>query len=240
MHKTKAPPKVKKSEMVAEKLRDYILKHQLRPGDRLPTEDQLGELFRVSRVSIREATKALGFLGIIDASPRRGLSVGRVSMDRVSKYLGFHFATTNLSIEELVATRVVIETGGLERISERMASDWLIYEKLKQFNDKMRRAKSTSEWIECDVQFHCHLVNASGLRTLVAFNDLLQVFFQRFRKDFPRSAWRTGINDHQQIIDALRDRKPELAAHLLRPHIESHLERLTAVAPTTKPALHRA
>lgn len=238
MDKTKAHPKVKKSEMVAAALRDYIIKHQLRPGDRLPTEDQLGELFRVSRVSIREATKALGFLGIIDASPRRGLSVGRVSMERVSQYLGFHFATSNLSIEELVATRVVIETGGLERISERMANDWIIYEKLQQINDKLRRAKSMKDWIEYDSQFHCHLVSSSGLRTLSAFNDLLQVFFQRLRRDFPRSTWRKGVSDHQQIIDALRDRKPDLAVPLLRAHVESHLERLTNVEP--KPVLHRA
>jgi DNA-binding FadR family transcriptional regulator len=240
MNKTKAPPKVKKSEMVVAKLRDYIIDHQLRPGDRLPTEDQLAVLFRVSRVSIREATKALGFLGIIEASPRRGLSVGRVSMERVSKYLGFHLATSNLSVQELVATRIVIETGGLARVSERMAEDWIIYEKLHQLNDRLRRAKSTREWIESDVEFHCHLVSSSGLRTLTAFNDLLQVFFQRLRKDFPRSEWRTGVNQHQQIIDALRERDPDTAAHLLRAHIESHLERLTSDKPLVTPILHRA
>ena len=92
--------KIKKSEMVAAKLRDHIIQHQLRPGDRLPTEDQLAELFGVSRISVREATKALGFLGVIEAAPRRGLSVGQVSMKQVSKYIGFHFAAANLPIDD--------------------------------------------------------------------------------------------------------------------------------------------
>ena len=60
------------SEQVAEKIKDYIVDHALRAGDRLPTEFQLAERFGVSRVSIREATKALGFLGIIRRHPVAG------------------------------------------------------------------------------------------------------------------------------------------------------------------------
>ena len=120
MEKVKEPPKIKKSELVAAKLRDYMIRHQLRPGDRLPTEEQLCELFGVSRVSVREATKALQFLGIVEAAPRRGLTVGHVSMKRVSQYLGFHFASANLPIEELIASRIVIEIGIGARRTENM------------------------------------------------------------------------------------------------------------------------
>ena len=81
-----------KSEMVAERIREYIIENGLKPGDKLPTEGELTELYGVSRVSVREATKALSFLGIIEAAPRRGLTVGNFSVERVSKYLAFHFA----------------------------------------------------------------------------------------------------------------------------------------------------
>jgi DNA-binding FadR family transcriptional regulator len=37
----------------------------LKPGDRLPTENELAAGFGVNRLSLREATKALEFLGRI-------------------------------------------------------------------------------------------------------------------------------------------------------------------------------
>jgi DNA-binding FadR family transcriptional regulator len=111
------------SELVLAGIKTYILDHSLGEGDRLPTEQQMADLFGVSRVSIREATKALGFLGIIRAAPRRGLTVGHVDMQRVTEYLGFHFALNNYPRQQLLKTRIVIETGALPEAMERLATD---------------------------------------------------------------------------------------------------------------------
>ena len=52
------------SDIVAGRIRDYIITHQLQQGDRLPTELEMAQQFGVSRVSIREATKALASSGV--------------------------------------------------------------------------------------------------------------------------------------------------------------------------------
>jgi len=218
-------PKPKKSEVVAARIRSYIINHELRSGDRLPTEGQFAERFGVSRVAVREATQALSFLGILDAAPRRGLSVGRVSMKRLSKYLGFHFAIGNYPVDELIDTRIVVETGGLQHVVRRMAQDPLIYEQLNELNKELRNARTLQDWIRTDIQFHRSLVFASGLRGLAALNDLLQVFFRRFREDFPRLLWKSGVESHQRIIDTLRNGDHETAVLLLTQHIESHRSR---------------
>jgi DNA-binding FadR family transcriptional regulator len=218
-------PKQKKSEVVASRIRDYIINHDLKPGDRLPTEGEFAERFGVSRVAVREATTALGFLGILDAAPRRGLTVGRVSMKRLSRYLGFHFAVGNYPVEELIDTRIVLETGGLSHVIQRMARDPSIYEHLNDLNAQLRQTKKLQDWIRTDMRFHCSLVAASGLRGLAALNDLVQVFFRRFREDFPRSLWKGGIESHQRIIDALRDGDCAAAQRELTEHITSHRAR---------------
>ena len=218
--------KTSKSEMVAASLREYILKNGLKPGDRLPTEGELAELYGVSRVSVRAATNALSFLGIVDAAPRRGLTVGNISMKRISKYLGFHFAVSDYPMEELIDTRIVIETGGLGHLAQRMAADANVYENLNEINDRLRHTKRMRNWIQHDISFHHSLVASTGLNALAAFNDLVQVFFQRFREDFPQSFWEKGVQDHQQIIDALRDGKPDRAAERLTKHIGSHRDRV--------------
>jgi GntR family transcriptional repressor for pyruvate dehydrogenase complex len=222
--------KPKKSEVVAARIRDYIVNHELQPGDRLPTEGEFAKRFGVSRVAVREATTALGFLGILDAAPRRGLTVGRVSMKRLSRYLGFHFAVGNYPADELIDTRIVVETGGLAHVAERMARDPAIYQQLHEINAELRKVRQLNEWIKTDIRFHCSLVAASGLRGLAALNDLVQVFFRRFREDFPRALWKSGVDSHQKIIDALRDGDCHQARELLTEHIGSHRGRVGKAA----------
>jgi GntR family transcriptional repressor for pyruvate dehydrogenase complex len=223
--KAAAGQKLKKSEIVAAKLRDYIVNKGLKPGDRLPTEGELAERFGVSRVSVREATKALGFLGILDAAPRRGLTVGKLSMKRISRYLSFHFAVANYPVDELIDTRIVVETGGLRKVAERMAADPSIYEQLNAVNDKLRQATKKNEWLAGEVQFHCLLVSSSGVRALAAFNDLVQLFFRKFRADFSPTRWKDGVRGHQEIIDTLRAGDYQTATSLLISHISVHRNR---------------
>lgn len=229
MSTTKPALKLKKSEIVAAKLRDYIINKALKPGDRLPTEGELAERFGVSRVSVREATQALGFLGIIEAAPRRGLTVGRVSMKRLSRYLSFHFALADYPLEELIDTRIIVETGGLRHVAERMANDATIYEHLNAANDRLRRATKKSEWLHGEVQFHCLLVSSSGIQALAAFNDLVQVFFRKFREAISNTRWSDGIEGHQRIIDTLRDGDYMAATALLTEHISVHREHAQSV-----------
>lgn len=56
-------------------LRNYILKHDLKPGDSLPTESEFAELFSVSRGIIREALQYFRTLGIIESRPRKGMTI---------------------------------------------------------------------------------------------------------------------------------------------------------------------
>ena len=81
----KTAPRQPLSEMVAHKIKEMIIDQSLKPGDRLPTEHEMAQRFGVSRVSVREATKALAFLGIIHSAPRRGKTLGEVDMQQVTE-----------------------------------------------------------------------------------------------------------------------------------------------------------
>src|SRR3990172_12621646 len=101
------------SEELTARLRKYIIDHDLKPGDSLLTEREMVERFGVSHTVVREATKALDFLGIIDAAPRRGMVLDEFDFDRVSDYFGFHFAMSDYPRDKLLKSRAVIETGAL-------------------------------------------------------------------------------------------------------------------------------
>lgn len=217
-------PKIR--DIVATRLKSYISDGNLKPGDRLPTETELATRFGVSRLSLREATKSLEFLGILESRPGRGLSVGRIKMDRVTEFLGFHPALHDVPPMELIETRVVIEAGALPRVADRMKQDRTIYEALDGSNARLRRARGLQRRVELDIAFHRGLIAASGLSPLLAFGDVLAVFFRRFHESLKKAQWEAGIEGHQRIIDALRDGRVPEADRELRAHIESHCERL--------------
>lgn len=222
------------SDFVADQIREYIIDHHLQPGDRLPTEHELSERFGVSRVSVREATKALGFLGLLQASPRRGTTVGEISLRRITRYLELHPSLRTATAEQLIDARAVIEIGVLPHLMERMKQSEKIYQQLNDLVARFQGVHDLQSWITLDMNFHTLLVDLSGLTPLVMFHELLEVFFNRFRESIFEaelmpgipSHSRPAIASHQRLIDLLRDQRLAEATDELRTHITSHQGRL--------------
>jgi GntR family transcriptional repressor for pyruvate dehydrogenase complex len=213
-------------DQAAEQIKQYIVTEKLSPGDRLPTETQFAAALGVSRLSIREATKALEFLGIVNSKTGVGLTVGEFDLARVTQHLGFHPSLNRTDPSQLIDTRVIVETGVLPHVMQHMTADRSIRERLQTIVDQSRSASELKVWIELDIAFHHTLLNASGLMPLVTFGELLHRFFQRFRESVQRAEWKLGIDSHQRIIDWLAEGELREAVRELRQHIESHKERL--------------
>ena len=141
-------------EVVISKLKDYIVSNSLKAGDRLPTEQELADSFGVSRLSVREATKTLNYLGIIDSAPRRGLSVGTFDLNRLNEFLGFHFALNDYPKEKLLHTRLIIELGILGYSSKAIVADDSVYDKLNNICNEVDKCDNLDSYIYWDIRFH--------------------------------------------------------------------------------------
>ena len=207
------------SEELTAQLRKYIIDHDLKPGDPLLTEREMVERFGVSHTVVREATKALDFLGIIAAAPRRGMILDKFDFDRVSEYFGFHFALSDYPKDKLLKSRSVIETGALPYTMEAMKESPALYLRLRGLAEAAPDVDQVDErWIEYDIAFHRGLVEASGLAPLASICDLLQAFFHKFRTAM--GDVRKGKEEHQRIVEALRSEKLDSAVDLLRHHLK--------------------
>jgi DNA-binding FadR family transcriptional regulator len=207
------------SEELTTQLRKYIFDHGLKPGDPLLTEQEMVERFGVSRTVVREATKALDFLGIIGSLPRRGMVLEAFDFARVSEYFGFHFALSDYPREKLLKARAVIETGALYYTMEVMKQNPEVYRQLRELADKAPETERASDerWIEYDIAFHRGLVDASDITPLASFCDLLQAFFQKFRPAL--GSIRGDRKGHCEIVEALHAGKLDTAIKLLRHHL---------------------
>jgi GntR family transcriptional regulator, transcriptional repressor for pyruvate dehydrogenase complex len=210
------------SEIVVGKIKQLILDKGLRSGDRLPTEHEMARNFGVSRISVREATKALSFLGIIRGAPRRGISVGELDLERVTQYLGFHLALNHHPNVQIIEARIVIETGALPYTMDNLRAHPEIAGRLLEMARRIKGTTDPEKRIDEDAAFHRALLDASGIEPLAVFSDLLQVFFNRFRRSLLAGARKLGDRDHRSIVEALADGRIELAREILRRHIEYH------------------
>jgi len=52
-------------QKIIDEIRNSLIKEELLPGDKLPSEEQLCKIFSVSRISVREAIKMLSALGVV-------------------------------------------------------------------------------------------------------------------------------------------------------------------------------
>src|SRR5260221_8104688 len=62
-------------EKIVEQIEQRILAGELKVGDQLPSERELGDQFQVSRTAVREAVKALREKGLLEVRPGRGTFV---------------------------------------------------------------------------------------------------------------------------------------------------------------------
>jgi GntR family transcriptional regulator, transcriptional repressor for pyruvate dehydrogenase complex len=208
------------SEQLTAQLLKYITDHGLKPGDPLPTENEMVEQFGVSHTVVREATKALDFLGIIAVAPRRGMVLDEFSFDRVGEYFGFHFALCDYPKEKLLASRAVIEMGSLPYTMKAMKKDPDLYVRLRTLSEAGPDMEGANDaWIEHDIAFHRALVEASGLAPLASVCDLLQAFFHKFRTSMNA---RLGREGHCQIVEALHREDLDAAVSLLRHHLRGY------------------
>ena len=62
-------------EAVAKELKTFILDGGLKPGDQLPTEQELCQRLNVGRATLREAMRQLQMLGLVESKAGRGTYV---------------------------------------------------------------------------------------------------------------------------------------------------------------------
>jgi DNA-binding FadR family transcriptional regulator len=220
-----AAQRTKLSEQVAGWIKQLILDEGLKPGDRLPTEQEMAVRFGVSRVSIREATKALSFLGIIRAAPRRGLTIGEIDMARVTEYLGFQFALSGYPRSELLRSRLVIESGVIPYVVEALTKNPALTARLIERLDDGRNAVTEEQRVANDIAFHRTILETSQIGPLRVFDDLLQIFFSRFEAPVSEDNWHLTLEHHARLVQLLRDGDVNGAQGLVAEHLEGYLKR---------------
>ena len=158
-----ATSKVRLADRVASDIQSMIF-DKYQPGDKLPVENELAQLFSVSRVTVREAIKQLNTLGIVDVRQGDGTFVKQLSPASFMRPMLPMLTLSNVDLEDIFEARILIE-GHAAECAAKLATDEEIL-RLKSTLDEMEQVAITGEILsynECDVRFHneiaCYIHN---------------------------------------------------------------------------------
>ena len=152
-------------ERIVQQFEMQILGGVLRPGDRLPTEGELGKRFEVSRTTIREAVRVLRDKGMVEIHPRRGTFVTDQTRQAASDSLGrlLQMQGGGPDHSQLLEVRELIEPSIAGLAARRAKPEHVA--RLQDSLVTMTRsveAEDAESFIEADVGFHVTLAEATG------------------------------------------------------------------------------
>lgn len=218
-------------QIVGERIKTYIVEHQLEPGARLPTEKQLMESLQVSRTVVREALKTLEILSIVRIKAGGGVFVEAPSLKPVVDQVSFLWKHNQEKIAELLETRKVLELGAMEMAIKHGENQWI--DQMEEWNGRMEQAIHGGRLpIEEDLEFHRALFRATGNHTYFVLSDILSEFFHNIRKLFFGDVKKTLVSfeQHKQLIHYLRMKDIAVAKQVMIEHLAplEHLAKLPA------------
>ena len=216
-------------ELVAEQILQLIGELALRPGDRMPTENELASRLGASRTVVREAVKILSATGRVSAQKGRGLYVADgESMLGVRRWGGF-FVPTNLDhIFMLFEFRRVQEMQ-----ASRLAATRASPSELRSIATAVQTCRrgyasgNNAQFEEGDDAFHLGVATASHnyfLLSAVREARMLQRQASVIGLQGLGGHAHLAVDEHEAIYRAIRDGEPEAAAQATSIHLDNTLE----------------
>ena len=139
---------VRISAEVADQLKQSILLGQFKAGQRLPSERDLAEEFKVSRVAIREALRSLENSGFINT--RQGATGGAfvtdLTFDHLARSFLDLFLAEKISLPEFYKVRLLIEPEMARLAAARITPEYR--QRLREALEAEERP-STLFWPRC-------------------------------------------------------------------------------------------
>jgi GntR family transcriptional repressor for pyruvate dehydrogenase complex len=233
--KDKSPTALHRRETLTSQLvralTQRIAEGELKPGDRLPTEQDLIEAFAVSRTVVREAISSLKATGLVTTQQGVGAFV------REPPPIPLQTPAVNLDmlheVIQVLELRIGVEVEAVALATQRRDAHHV--EGMREAIARMSAAIEAGEdTVEPDLTFHRLIAEATGnphfthlfsyLGALLIPRTRVETF--RFAPE-DRQSYLTRVNrEHQNIFQAIERGDVDAACSAMRMHLSNSRDRL--------------
>jgi GntR family transcriptional regulator, transcriptional repressor for pyruvate dehydrogenase complex len=220
-----ATRRLKTSEIVAREIAQDIVTRRLQPGDSLPLEGAMTELYQVSRESLREGLRLLEVHGliVIRRGPGGGPAVGTVDPANLGRISTLYYQLAGGTYRELFEAWEVSERLLAERAARNPDAS-LREARMKPFLDAIEahgEVGEKDEYIDAQLHFHgavASLLNNRVLELILQTPGQIVTHHVAVTTD-PRTFREMVEHDHVGIANSVIAGKPSIAGNLMGEHI---------------------
>jgi len=211
------------SDRVAEQLTEAIMSRKVRPGDKLPSERELGSKFKVSRTVVREAVRSLAARGLVRVTSGRGVEVAQVDSGNVAASMRLlvrgHEGLDYTKVHE-VRCALEVQTAGNAALRAQ-PSHLERLRKLCEDHQASLEKRDIAGASEADFQFHQELGQACGNELLVAMLESISDVLRevRFQAMAQPHVGEDGLKAHRRILQAIVARDAAGARAAMEQHL---------------------
>jgi GntR family transcriptional repressor for pyruvate dehydrogenase complex len=222
-------------EEVVGQLHQLIDAGKLKAGDRLPSERELADTFRVSRSSVREAIKTLENEGMVISRPGSGTFITAVNVEAIIPSLASLLSRGKDALLDLFEMRRLVEPSIAALAAERATPADIL--RLKEIcTEQERQIRRDTSAVDSDAAFHLTIGRAthnSALQRLVAsIVEILKPIREKSLQTPGRA--HKSLASHREILVAIERHDPALARQAMQQHIQAVEQNVLAPTAQTR------
>lgn len=204
------------ARVIRDELLTLILRGELAPGDRI-TEPMIAARLGVSRVPVREALRDLESTGLVESRKHTGVLVRQLSTKETIDLYELR------SVLDAFAGYMVAAKGDLQLVA--------LLEKRLQAMEQAVEAKDVVRYYEANLHFHWDIIDACGnAQIMEVYRSVVQkLHLVRLKNLSTDVGMLNSIKEHHAIVDAIREKKPEVCKELMADHVKAAGTRLSTL-----------
>ncbi len=216
------------AEVVYEHMLAMVADGSWQEGTKIPSENELKDMFGVSRNTVRQAIQKMNALGILEARQGMGTFVRKVD---TSFYLNSLLPTIIMDEKSSACTLEFEKAIQVEsvKIAGRCATDEEI-DGLEIFVERMRQSKESEEFYAHDKEYHkyiCQIThNNIFVKSMTLFTKMMKKGLVSVVNHYGREQ---SIKAHEDIYLKLKERNVDEAARLMDQHLQLNIDRLLKI-----------
>jgi len=198
-------------EDVIQKVQQALIRGDLQAGQRLPSEAKLVQQLGVGRGTVREATKMLSAMGVVESRQGDGTYICDTISPKVINPLLFTVLLESKNMENLYEFRRMVDVGYSTLAAEKATE--ADFERMDALIAEMETYREVAErdietLVAMDFRFHHAILDATQNPLLIKVGQMLM---EMFRETIKRSVSTIGgvrwtVSQHRRLLEALRSR----------------------------------